>query len=576
MARNIIGYFVYASFFTIIFLSGINNLKAQNARFLMETDRSQVHAGETFLLDIILENIDGSNLQLPDMAPFKIVQGPSTSTSVTIINGKRSGSQKYQYLLLAPQKGKYSIGAASLKIGSRIIKSNMLEIEVIASDTASKSVSVNSDEETFIRLEMSEENGYTGQQLILNLVLYTRTNIESYQLLQEPDFDGFFSQPINDIRDQPQRKDIKGKEYYTQVIRRWALFPQKTGQYTLGPLKCNLDVAVENGQSSFFFRDTRQVPAISNVLKLKIIDLPSKAPESFSGGVGNFTMSAEIQKSTVMTGEAIAIRMQIHGDGDARIVQAPHFILPESLEKYNPSIIKDETIQKTDRVLMDKEFEFLMVPKVDTILSIQPEFSYFDVSSQEYKKIVAGPYVVNVVKGNGSISTQTDEKYQISPLSDDRTLYNTKKGFFGSQLYLILFIGIIVLSILMYFFKNYRDRKALDSKLMEHNISTVSKRCLQKAFAHKEKDEPALFYEEIAMATSGYILKKYNIPNADSSTDEIAACLANSQVPQEVISTYVEMQKKCELARFANVFHDMSAIYTKAEWIISRLEKLSI
>ncbi|MBL0026401.1 MAG: BatD family protein [Saprospiraceae bacterium] len=104
MARNIIGYFVYASFFTIIFLSGIINLKAQNARFLMETDRSQVHAGETFLLDIVLENIDGSNLQLPDIAPFKIVQGPSTSTSVTIINGKRSGSQKYQYLLLAPQK----------------------------------------------------------------------------------------------------------------------------------------------------------------------------------------------------------------------------------------------------------------------------------------------------------------------------------------------------------------------------------------------------------------------------------------------------------------------------------------
>lgn len=118
----------------------------------------------------------------------------------------------------------------------------------------------NISSETFVRLELKDDNAYVGQQIILNLVLYTRTNIESFQLLNEPLFDGFFSQAINDIRDQPHTVNIKGKEYYSQVVRRWALFPQKTGLYNLGPVNCNLDIAVENGQSSFFsgIRDKKQ------------------------------------------------------------------------------------------------------------------------------------------------------------------------------------------------------------------------------------------------------------------------------------------------------------------------------
>jgi hypothetical protein len=55
---------------------GVDVLSAQNSRFFMETDRTEIAEGETFMYwNIVLENMDGKNLQLPDLAPFKIVQG---------------------------------------------------------------------------------------------------------------------------------------------------------------------------------------------------------------------------------------------------------------------------------------------------------------------------------------------------------------------------------------------------------------------------------------------------------------------------------------------------------------------
>lgn len=82
----------------------IQDTNAQTPKFYLQTDRTTVSEGETFLLEAVLENIDAKNIVIPDVTPFKIVQGPSTSTSISIINGKRSGTISNQYILLAPKK----------------------------------------------------------------------------------------------------------------------------------------------------------------------------------------------------------------------------------------------------------------------------------------------------------------------------------------------------------------------------------------------------------------------------------------------------------------------------------------
>jgi len=563
--KNLISLLLFFGISTIAF--------TQTPRFILQTDRMQVQEGETFLLEAVLENINGKNIQLPDVSPFKVVQGPSTSTSISIVNGKRSSTFSYQYLLLATKKGNFTIQPATVKMGSKVLKSNTLNIEVSTSKPTVITKGGSSDQQTFIRLEASQNKAYIGQQIILNYVLYTRQNIESYDLLNEPDFEGFYAQPISDIRDQPQRKVVNGKEYYVQTIRRVVLFPQKTGIYTIGPVNCTLAVPVENSQSSFFFRDTRKEQTTTNKIQLDVQQLPLSPPLSFSGAIGDFSMKAVVQKNTVVTGEAIVIRMKVEGDGDAKIVQAPKFVVPENLEKYEPSVFRDETFAKGDRIQMVKEFEYIFVPEKDTIVTISPEFTFLSEASGKFETVKAGPFTINVIKGDGKIAHSNTESTdtELSPLSQDTSLSDTRYGFFGSWAYMLSLLMLLAGTIAGIMIRKSKEAAKLSAAEKASSAYSVAQSNLRKAKTYLDKADPAAFYLELSLATTGYIMKKYHIPNVDSGHYTMLKYLEENGVPSHLIAEYSQILNRCELAKFAGSYGNMEEEYTTAIKLIEEV-----
>ncbi len=565
-----------AIFFLVILFFEVNVSVAQKPGFVLQTDRSEISAGETFVLEVILQNMDEKNIKLPDLSPFKILQGPSTSTSISIINGRRSSTYSFQYLLLAAQKGNYSLGPATLQVGSKVLRSNTVSILVKEAD---KSVAVGGqagNKATFLRLELSDEVCYSGQQVILNYVLYTSQNIESYNIINTPDFNGFFAQPITDIRDQPQRKIINGKEYYVQTIQRVALFPQKTGKYTFGPVTCSLEIPVDNGNSSFFFRDTRKEQITTNEVHIDVRALPAGAPTSYSGAVGQFTMRADINKKTFSTGETIVLKMEVEGDGDQRVIFAPEFAIPKDLEKYDPSIIRDETFSKGDRIHVLKEFEFTFVPLKDTVYTIEPVFSYLSSITGKYETLTAGPFEVHVIKGSGKpIQTDsTDSPETLSAISEDDTLVDMKGGLFGSGLYYLLIAGSVAGCLIALYLKRKKRRSLYDSEIAAARpVSEATARLKRSRELLEIKDMPG-FYEAVSESVLGYIKKKYQISNMDASLDSIQALLHGRGVSDDLVEKYSHIHKKCELAKFAGQYGQANVIYEEAIELIDALEKI--
>ncbi|MBK9733969.1 MAG: protein BatD [Saprospiraceae bacterium] len=412
----------------------------------MASDKDVVTTGEAFMLQVVLENIEGSNMKLPDISPFKILQGPSTSNQMSIINGARSSSISYQYLISAPAAGKYALGPATIKAGGKVLKSNILNIEVVLTKPTKNISGLDTSKETLIRLEVSDDNAYIGQQIVVNYVLYTRQNIESYELLNEPDYEGFYAQPVQDIKEQPQRKTINGKEYHRQVLRKTILFPQKVGKYTFGPVNCTLDIPVDGG-SSFFFRDVRKEQTTTNAISVNVRPLPEPAPSSFTGAVGMFDMKANIVKSTVVVGEAITIQMEITGDGDTKIVQPPKSELIPGLEAYEPSIIRDETFSRSDKINMLKTFEFLFVASKDTIYNIKTDFTYFSPDKGKYETISSGPFTVTVLKASGVVNPPDNSSPAsdlLSPMSQENKLDESGRPFFASTKYFMILSAILL------------------------------------------------------------------------------------------------------------------------------------
>jgi hypothetical protein len=551
-----------------------NQLSAQTPKFYLSTDKSRIQAGETFLLEVILENMDSKNLKMPDLAPFKILQGPSTSSSVSIINGRKTSSYTYQYLLLANARGNFNIGPATVSVGAQTIKSNTLNIEVSAASFNNTIFDKEADKETFLRLESSAVVGYKGQQIVLDYVLYTRQNLESYNILNEPDFEGFFAQPINDLSGRPGRKTINGKEYYTQTIRRIVLYPQKTGKYAIGPVNCTIDVIVENGRSSFFFQDTRKQQITTNSLKIDIKDLPQTAPTTFSGAVGEFTMKASVNKSVIGLGETIVIKMEIEGDGDPKVVQPPKFDLPTGLEKYEPSITKDETFSRSDKIQMLKQFEFNFVPTQDTVINIRPEFSYFSTSTGKYTTITAGPFNIKVVRGQTTVSandnTQIDD--DLSVPSDDYHTFDTSRGLWGSGLFYGLFGLICLITISGIYIKKKKSENSISTAKKLQSAGNVAMQNLSKAEKFKMLSDYSGFYEELSAATTGYIMRRYNIPQVDAGFDAVAGYLRRNNIPEHLIALYGHIRQKCELARFAGQYSGYDELFDQAVQLITTLE----
>jgi BatD DUF11 like domain len=552
-------------------------VSAQNVKFYINSDRDKVAVGETFLLEAVLENGDARAIQMPDLSPFKIVQGPSTSTSISIINGKRSATMSYQYMLLAVSKGKYTLGPASVKVGNKELKSNTLTINVVDADRSQSISGIDDSKETMIRLEVSEEKAFIGQQLVVSYVLYTRQNLESYNFLNEPEYEGFYAQPLNDFREQAQRKTINGKEYHRQVLRKVLLFPQKVGKYSFGPVNVSLDIPVDNGRSSFFFRDVKKEQTQTNVLKINVESLPASAPESFSGGVGEFTMQTFMSKNTATTDESLILTMTIEGDGDAKIVQAPKLKKYNGIESYEPSVIKDETYTNGDRLRVVKTFEYILVPTKDTTYSFTPEFSYYSPTSGKYETITSGPHQVTIVKGSGKVinpaPTDTDIS-ALSPMETDLKLVKVGSPFFGSGLYFSLFGFIILATGLGIYFKKRKIQKLEQLHLSSQSSINIANKKLEKAAILKNENNKSAFFEEISLATIGYIQKKYDIPNMELGLNAVKTHLRKYGVDENLLESYTTIQQRCEMARFAGQYGDMDGLYEQASSLISELEKL--
>jgi len=117
---------LHRSYLLIIALLVTSHVGAQIS-LTASADAKQIVAGQYFTLTFTLENARGSNFQPPSFIDFDVVGGPSTSTQMTIINGRRQQKMSYSYSLTSSKIGKYEIGSASILASGKKYTSNSID-----------------------------------------------------------------------------------------------------------------------------------------------------------------------------------------------------------------------------------------------------------------------------------------------------------------------------------------------------------------------------------------------------------------------------------------------------------------
>ena len=206
--------------------------------------------------------------------------------------------------MAAPKKGKFVIPQATVRANGKTFTSNSLLIQVVEGKAMN---SLADDErESYVEMRASTENAILGQQITLEYKLYTQQDVNGIDLVNEPEYDGFFSQELGNYRAQVTREIIEGKEYYTKVVKKIALFPQRTGSFKFEPVVVNLAIPIPGAKRRGFFSSapTRRKQVMTNGLDILVRNPPQPAPISFSGAVGKYAMVPKINKTQLTTDDA--------------------------------------------------------------------------------------------------------------------------------------------------------------------------------------------------------------------------------------------------------------------------------
>jgi hypothetical protein len=208
--------------------------------------------------------------------------------------------------------------------------------------------------------------------------------------------------------------------------------------------------------------------------------------------------------------------------------------------------------------------EYLAIPRHGGNYTIPPvEFSYFDVNSGSYKTLSTPEYTLNVAKGDGSSSSAPVgyvSKEELRLLGQDIRYINLgdaeyhAKGeyLYGTTAYWLWYLipfGVFVLIIVVY--RKQAVANANIANVKTKKASKVATRRLKVAKQKMRENDKAVFYDEVLKALWGYLSDKLSMPVSELSKDNIAAKLADCQVPGELIEECAALVGECEFARYA-------------------------
>jgi len=611
------GLSLFLFFFTLSSGPGLN---AQEISFKASAP-STVTLGQGFNFTITgNENVKSSSIQLPEADGIRFVSGPATfvSTQSSIINGKRENITQvtFTYVLVATKEGKITIPPVTIKTGKKTFSTEAVDINVIPSSPAQSSQPETSKQDAssaqtpagdnyFIRLIPSKRSVWLGEELLLSAKIYTNENLR-FSEIKYPEFEGFWKQEI-EADQQASREMIEGSQYLTQVFKRDLLIPQKTGVNTINPVDATVlvqqrvrtqrrspfgDIFNDPFFNDQFFDTYQNVPVDikSNALSIEVKPLPSGAPVNFTGAVGQFTLDVTPLKDLVNVNEAISFKINVKGKGNLALLKAPRVNFPPDVEVFEPKTAKNIS-HSVNGTYGTVSFEYVLIPRYPGSFRIAPvEFPFFNPAKGSYQILKTKDITIKVEKSESAEQAEIlgmqpgmtgIRQDQVASINTDILFIKTNTPLFrqsgknlpDSKFFKWIFPCGVILFILLLIVQRERIRRNQDlSWVRTRQARKIAVKRLKTAKKRLQKNDAAM-YEEILKSLWGYIGDKLSMDQANLSRLSVQAVLKSRNVPENVITAFLEIIDDCELARYAaETPLNPENVYQRSEDLLYKLE----
>ena len=590
------------------------SLFTATAQTLTGSAPSHVAVGEQFRLTYTINTQNVSDFRAGDIPDeLEVLIGPNRSmqSSYQMINGHTSSSSSitYTYIVCATKNGTFTIPSARAVVGGKTIASNQLTVKVSGTAQGSSgggssrqrrqddggevrdAGSQISGSDLFIKVSASKKRVHEQEPILLTYKVYTLVGLTSLRG-DMPDLKSFYTQEVT----LPSQKSFSietfnGRPYKTTTWSQYVMFPQMTGKLQIPSITFEGIVVQQNRNidpfEAFFNGGSGYVEVKKKIvapgIDIQVDPLPER-PAGFSGGVGHFSVSAQLNKTETKANDPVSLRITVSGAGNLKLIKQPQVNLPKDFDKYEP-----KTTEKTKLTANGTEgsitYDILIVPRHQGHYEIPSvELTYFDTSANAYKTVKSEPLTLDVAKGSGPGSVSDFSGQQdLQELSRDIRYIKTgdvrmqsaDKFFFGSVAYWItLAIMAIVFISLFVIFRQRAIENANVTKRRAGKASKVASKRLKKASRLMAENKPGEFYDEVLRALWGYVGDKLNIPVEQLSHDNISQRLADRYVGEDTISQFIGALDECEFERYApgDPKGNMNKVYEKAMKAIVEIE----
>ncbi len=584
---------------------------AVSAQTLTANAPSQVQNGENFRLTYTVNTSNASDFRIGEIPEaLEIITGPYTSeqSNFQMVNGHTSSSSSitYTYILCANKNGSYTIPAARVHANGKTITSNPLKVTVSGKAAGTGNAPKMHDDyddrpqmraagtpisgsDLFIKVSANKQRVHEQEPILLTYKVYTLVDLTQLEG-KMPDLTGFHSQEVK----MPQQKSfhiesVNGRNYRCVTWSQYVMYPQMTGDLEIPSITFNGTVIQQNRNvdpfeaflngGSGYVEVKRSIKAPG--LKIHVDPLP-KRPDNFSGGVGKFNISGQLNKTEVKANDPITVRVVVGGVGNLKLIKQPVVNFPKDFDKYDPKVT-DKTKLTANGVEGNMIYDFLAVPRNQGKYTIPPvEFTYYDVAANAYKTIKTQAFELEVEKGDGNGGTAvdfTDEKNQdIHAIKTGKVVRKDAASlFFGSASYWIVLALLLAAFIaLMIIFRRRAIENADIVKMRGKKANKVANKRLRAAHKLMVAGKQGEFYDEVLRALWGYMGDKLNIPVSELSHDNIADKLAEHHVDEQTVNTFIEALDECEFERYApgDAAGNMNKTYESAATAIEKIEEV--
>lgn len=371
---------------------------ASTGQFVMQ--RHQLDVGQSMIVEL---RVSGINLSSPPVLPVgpgldAEFQGTSSNTQVSITNGRQHviKQQVFRYLISGVKEGEWFLGPLRLGRGAQTTSVKSERIFVFPqSEEQQKKASV--------KAHLDQEKIYEGELVGYHFTYQRRIQNISTDW-RPPKLTGFSQLDGLEVHQENYAIYEDGESVHIDEIV-IPLKAERAGAYRISPAKIVATIPdgrrrSNRGIFSFFGNSGTQrsymtAPFAGVILK------PPKAPDDFSGLVGELELKQVPDRRRVSLGEAVLLELELKGRGDLRSYRFPP-LEAEQLRIYDEPLVRGLSWTEGGIEASLKQ-QRSIVPLKEGVVEIAPlQLTVFDPKEERYIQLLTEPIRIEVLPGESS------------------------------------------------------------------------------------------------------------------------------------------------------------------------------